>query len=51
MHAKWSPTQLATFQPDPEIKINHEIDLPLEWKEMIRDACPTKVFEIHNGDL
>lgn len=25
MHAKWSPTQLATFHPDPEVKINHDI--------------------------
>jgi DNA-directed RNA polymerase alpha subunit len=25
MHAKWSPVSLATFQPDPEVKINNEI--------------------------
>lgn len=29
MHAKWSPTELATFQPDPEVKVNHEIDISL----------------------
>lgn len=25
MHAKWSPASLATFQPDPEIKIDDTI--------------------------
>ncbi len=30
MHAKWSPVELATFQPDPDIKINHDIETTLE---------------------
>jgi DNA-directed RNA polymerase alpha subunit len=51
MHTKWSPVSLATFQPDPEIKINHEIETSLEEKQLIRDACPTRVFQIHNDTL
>jgi DNA-directed RNA polymerase alpha subunit len=30
MHAKWSPVELATFQPDPDIKINNDIETTLE---------------------
>lgn len=49
MHAKWSPVSLATFQPDPEIKVDDTIDLNLGQKYAIRDSCPTKVFEVHEG--
>lgn len=44
MHAKWSPVSLATFQPDPEIKIDDTIDLTGQQKYAIRDSCPAKVF-------
>lgn len=30
MHSKWSPVSLATFQPDPEIKIDEKIDIKVE---------------------
>ena len=36
MHAKWSPVSLATFQPDPEIKINDMIETSLEEKQLIK---------------
>lgn len=49
MHAKWSPVSLVTFQPDPSIKIDETIDLTTEQKYAIRDSCPVKVFEIHEG--
>lgn len=47
MHAKWSPVSLATFQPDPEIRIDDTIDLTVPQKMAIRDSCPVKVFEVH----
>lgn len=49
MHAKWSPVSLATFQPDPEIKIDDSVDLTTQQKFAIRDSCPVKVFEVHEG--
>ena len=47
MHAKWSPVCLATFTPDPEIKIDEGAELTLPQKEAIRDSCPTRVFQVH----
>jgi hypothetical protein len=44
MHAKWSPVALATFQYDPEIKIDDTAELTLDQKISIRDSCPTNVF-------
>jgi len=46
-HAKWSPTSIATFQYDPEIRIDREImaDLDAEQKQQIVSVCPTRVFE------
>lgn len=49
MHARWSPVSLATFMPDPEIKIDETIELTNIQKYAIRDSCPTKVFEVHAG--
>ena len=49
MHAKWSPVSLATFMPDPEIKLDETIELTNAQKYAIRDSCPTKVFEVHEG--
>lgn len=47
MHAKWSPVSLATFYPDPEIKIDENIELTKHQMVAIRDCCPAKVFEVH----
>jgi hypothetical protein len=30
MHSKWSPVELATFQPDPEIRINNDVETTFE---------------------
>jgi len=49
MHAKWSPVSLATFQPDPEIRLDENVELTNSQKYVIRDSCPTKVFEVHEG--
>ena len=49
MHAKWSPVSLATFQPDPEIKIDETVELTEAQKFAIRDSCPTRVFEVQQG--
>ena len=49
MHAKWSPVSLATFTPDPEIRLDENIELTNSQKFAIRDSCPTKVFEVHEG--
>ena len=49
MHAKWSPVCLATFTPDPDIKIDHNVDLKAEQQMAIRDSCPTRMFEGHEG--
>ena len=51
MHAKWSPVELATFQPDPEIKINNDIETTLEQKQAIVGSCPTNVYQVHNNAL
>lgn len=51
MHARWSPVSLATFQPDPEIKIDETAEVSIAEKEQIKDSCPAKVFEIHEGIL
>ena len=51
MHSKWSPVSLATFQPDPEIKVDDKIDLALEHKKAIVSSCPKKVFEMNEGNL
>ena len=51
MHAKWSPVSLATFQPDPEIKIDETIDLAVEHKIKIKESCPRDVFDVNNGSL
>lgn len=51
MHAKWSPVSLATFQPDPEIKIDDKIDMKVEEKKSIVDSCPKKVFEMNEGNI
>jgi DNA-directed RNA polymerase alpha subunit len=51
MHAKWCPVSLATFHPDPDVKINNEMETTPEEKKAIKDSCPAKVFEIHNGNL
>lgn len=51
MHAKWSPVSLATFQPDPEIKIDEKIELTMDDKLAIVDSCPKKVFELNEGNL
>ena len=47
MHAKWSPVSLAAFMPDPEIKLDETIELTNMQKKVIRDSCPTRVFEVH----
>lgn len=49
MHAKWSPVSLATFHPDPEIRLDDTVELTQSQKYVIRDSCPTKVFEVHEG--
>lgn len=49
MHSKWSPVSLATFQPDPTVKIDESIELNNEQKVAIRDCCPAKVFEIQEN--
>lgn len=46
MHAKWAPCALATFNPEPEIKVDDSIDITLEQQKAIRDSCPTKVFDV-----
>lgn len=51
MHAKWSPVSLATFQPDPEIRIDESVDISLKEKTTIKDSCPRGVFDISNGVL
>lgn len=51
MHAKWSPVSLATFQPDPEIKIDETIELSVEQKIKIKESCPRDVFDVNNGSL
>jgi DNA-directed RNA polymerase alpha subunit len=49
MHAKWSPVSLATFAPDPVIKLNETAELTMDQKIAIRNSCPTKVFEVQQG--
>ena len=49
MHAKWSPVSLATFMPDPEIRLDDTIELTNTQKRAIKDSCPTHVFEVHEG--
>lgn len=49
MHSKWSPVSLATFTPDPDIKLDENIELTNVQKYAIRDSCPAKVFEVHQG--
>lgn len=49
MHSKWSPVALATFMPDPEVKIDENIELTSVEKISIENSCPTKVFETHQG--
>ena len=51
MHAKWSPVSLATFQPDPEIKIDESVETTMEQKIKIKESCPREVFDINNGVL
>lgn len=46
MHAKWAPCALATFHPEPEVKIDDTIDITLEQQKAIGDSCPTKVFDM-----
>jgi hypothetical protein len=29
MHAKWAPCSLATYHPEPEIKVDDTIDITL----------------------
>jgi len=45
-HAKWSPVAVATFQFDPDIKINQEEmdSLSEEKKKEFVESCPTKVY-------
>ena len=44
MHSKWSPVSLATYQPDPVIKLDESRELTMDQKIAIRDSCPVKVF-------
>lgn len=47
-HAKWQPTCVATFQYDPDIKINQTRmeELTLRQKEAFVNSCPTKVYKL-----
>jgi DNA-directed RNA polymerase alpha subunit len=49
MHSKWSPVSLSAFTPDPEIRLDETIELTNIQKVNIRDSCPTRVFEVHEG--
>ena len=52
MHSKWCPVCVATFHPEPEIKVDYDkmIKAPLEVKQKIVDSCPTHVYEL-KGDI
>lgn len=50
MHAKWNPTAVAVFTPDPQIQLTSVgQNLCLEDQRKIYDVCPTKVFGIEGG--
>ncbi len=49
MHSKWAPCSLATFHPDPEIKIDDTIQMTLDQKKAISQSCPAKVFDVRQG--
>lgn len=45
-HAKWCPVAVATFQFDPDIRVNQTqmMKLPEDQKIAFLKSCPTKVF-------
>lgn len=51
MHAKWSPTTIATFRPEPDVKLDEEklSKLSDKTKRAIKESCPTNVFEYKAG--
>ena len=51
MHAKWSPVSLATFQPDPIVKVDESIKATEAEKMKIKDSCPRGVFDYNNDAL
>ncbi len=53
MHAKWSPTTIATYRPDPEVKLdeNKMATRSNELKKRIYDSCPVKVFSFEDNTL
>eukprot|EP01098_Paradermamoeba_levis_P009778 TRINITY_DN4094_c0_g1_i1.p1 TRINITY_DN4094_c0_g1~~TRINITY_DN4094_c0_g1_i1.p1 ORF type:complete len:307 (-),score=58.64 TRINITY_DN4094_c0_g1_i1:240-1160(-) len=50
-HAKWSPTCTATFQLDPDIRINYPRmdELSAEKREEWAGSCPTKVYKYNEN--
>ena len=49
MHSKWAACSLATFHPDPEIKIDDTIEMSNDRKVAISKSCPAQVFDVKQG--
>lgn len=49
MHAKWAPCALATYHPEPEIKVDDTIEVTQGQKMAIKESCPTRVFDVREN--
>ncbi len=50
-HSKWSPVAVATFQYEPDVRLNDRLMDTLEenQKKNFVDSCPTKVYSYDNA--
>ena len=53
MHSKWCPVAIATFHPEPEVKVDFAKmqKAALEVKQAIVECCPRGVYQLKEASL